>query len=101
MGLEKFGFVKPSATPPKPVPKKTTTKRTVKKKEKEDNTVSVAEKTSQFTKYELICNKKSCGYRRTLKKKGGLVDGDMICGKCKGKMHLKGNRKKLDDEDED
>ena len=43
--------------------------------------------TKKFSKYLLICPKKSCGYQKTLMKRE-LNDKDKTCPRCKGIMKI-------------
>ncbi|TFG27161.1 MAG: hypothetical protein EU532_08025 [Promethearchaeota archaeon] len=42
---------------------------------------------TKFSKYLLICPKKSCGYQKTLMKRE-LNDRDKTCPRCKGTMKI-------------
>ncbi len=42
----------------------------------------------KFTKYTLVCPKKSCGYQKTILKKQ-LIEKDKICPRCKSEMKIK------------
>ena len=71
--------------------KKTSTKTKPKSKIflQESDALTSSDKTiKKFSKYVLICPKKSCGYQKTLMKKQ-LNDKDKICPRCKSVMKIR------------
>ena len=56
------------------------------KQEMEVKVKEIPEK--KFSKYLLVCQKKSCGYQKTLMKRH-LNDRDKTCPRCKGIMKIK------------
>ena len=85
MGLDKW--IKPEKIKPKAIKKKedgdSQNNSDSKSREKQ-----IEEGLLKLTKFELICSKAKCKYKKTIVKKY-LTEKDKICPRCKSEMKLK------------